>query len=116
MEIPIHKIDLKSLKHTTMSTNTLNHTYLTKEELHQVEFSKSDVLPDINKQKERSLKLHKALLLGNNYKTHVKILFRNKHYKLIYTEATIWAVTESYVILKSRVLIPIRSVVDVLFQ
>lgn len=57
--------------------------------------------------------LQRALRLGNLYKNHVRIQFYNESGHYMETEATIWAVTEKYVMIKGGTVIPIDSIVDV---
>ena len=58
-------------------------------------------------------KLQRALTLGNLYKSHVVLLLCNELGKFFETEATIWAVTDWYVMIKGGTVIPIDSIVDV---
>lgn len=87
-----------------------------KEELVKVKFSPSEVLEDVTKKSERKKKLQRALKLGNNYKTHVRLTLKSKFHKVFQTEATVWAVTEKYVTLKGGINVPINSIVSVDFH
>ena len=60
-------------------------------------------------------KLQKALVLGNIYKTHVQLMMVNSSHQHIKTTATVWAVTEKYVTLKGGVVIPVGSIMDIVF-
>lgn len=87
-----------------------------KSELFGISFSNEEVLDSSQKQLERSINLMKSLTLGNIYKQHVKISFKNKEGNLLKTIATIWAVTEAYIILKGGLNIPIKSVLEIDFN
>ena len=67
------------------------------------------------RRKERQEKLQKALVLGNIYKTHVQLMMVNSSHQHIKTTATVWAVTEKYVTLKGGVVIPVGSIMDIVF-
>ena len=65
-----------------------------------------------DQQKINDKKLYRAMLLGNGYHNKVKISFATTEGKR-QVETTVWAYTESYVILKGGVFIPVESVIDV---
>lgn len=84
--------------------------------IHGFPFVKQDVLKFEEDQKERFRKLVIAMQLGNLYKQHVKIKFTNNENALFETIATVWAVTEKFVILKGNTFIPIHSIYEVEFM
>ena len=88
-------------------------SFVNKETINTINFKHTEVLHDLSLITERRLKLEKALHLGNLYKHHVRISFVDKHNTTYKTEATVWAVTEKYVILKSHMMIPICSISEV---
>ncbi len=57
--------------------------------------------------------LQRALTLGNLYKSHVLILFYDENGNYMETEATVWAVSEKYIMIKGGTVIPIDSIIDV---
>ncbi len=76
-------------------------------------FKKEEVL---NSPEQRSLRwqdLHRALSLGNLYKCPVTIRFETSNGQIMETEGTVWAVTESYVIMKKDMRIPIACIHEV---
>lgn len=77
-----------------------------------MKFPKGDVLQDDYAIKQRRSDLEKALRLGNAEYQKVKIIFESDSGTMC-TETTIWNLTENYVILKSNVDIPIRSIHEV---
>lgn len=89
--------------------------FMNKEDLKSVNFSSLEVWFDEAKRKERQEKLQKALVLGNIYKTHVQLMMVNSSHQHIKTTATVWAVTEKYVTLKGGVVIPVGSIMDIVF-
>ena len=58
-------------------------------------------------------KLNRALALGNLYKVHTHILFYDENGNRIQTEATVWAVSEKYIMIKGGTVIPVSSIIDV---
>lgn len=86
---------------------------ITKETVHSIQFWNEDVLHTENEKQERSYKLDKAMKLGNVYKQQVCIHFKGIDGMVLKTIATIWALTETCLILKSHTMIPIKSILDI---
>lgn len=86
---------------------------LDKYDLRRVQFAKNDVLIFPQKMEERAHEIQRGLIAGNTHKTPVRIIFEGDG-QLMEIEATIWAVTESWVILKSDLMIPIRCIHEVI--
>lgn len=84
-----------------------------KETIGSLKFPKSDVLIDVQEQKERAKRIERAMFLGNN-KIKVKIMFQDTEGKKV-VDTSIWGVTEKNVILKGTTLIPIRSIYEIKF-
>tara|TARA_A100001037_G_C15054777_1_gene591812 strand:+ start:443 stop:727 length:285 start_codon:yes stop_codon:yes gene_type:complete len=61
----------------------------------------------------RKIKLNRGLVLGNAHKRKVKIYFFDSEQNPLFVETTIWAVTESNVILKGGQRIPVESIYKV---
>jgi hypothetical protein len=78
-----------------------------------LKFSKEDVLTTQDARRLRDWKLNRALQVGNNYKTHVNLIFQDVDHHIYSTELTVWAVTENQVVLKGTMMVPIISVIDV---
>lgn len=108
-------MNTEAINNTRNEFSELPFLFLTKEDLKNVQFSNDEVWYDEAKRQERYQKLKKALVLGNVYKNHVRLLMINNAQQHIQTKATIWAVTEKYVTLKGGVIIPIGSIMDVKF-
>ena len=88
---------------------------IAKETVPQIKFTREDVLSTELEKTQRKLQLEKALKLGNSYKLHVSIYFHGTNGESLKTIATVWAVTEQYLVLKGNVLIPIHSIRDIDF-
>ncbi len=79
-----------------------------------LKFPQSDVLTSQELRNKRRADAERAMLLGNNYKCKVKIVFEdNSGIKEI--ETTIWSVTEKYILLKTSMQIPLHRVLEVKF-
>ena len=80
-----------------------------KENIRGLKFPDGDVLSAIDDIKIRASDLERALKLGNIEHNKIKIVFEDdegpKH-----VETTVWGVTDSRVILKQGVLIPIHRI------
>ena len=86
---------------------------INKEHVAHVQFHSKEVLSNPLEIQKRNLLLQKALKLGNTYKSHVKLVFLNAQGETMSTVATVWAITERFVVLKSNMMIPITSVLRV---
>ena len=81
--------------------------------IHGFPFVREDVLMNEDDYKNRLRKLMVAMQLGNLYKQHVRIRFTHKNTEHYETVATVWAVTEKFVVLKGSAVIPIHSIYEV---
>lgn len=89
-----------------------NINYVQKEHLQDMHFLKSEVLVEKNLRQKRHFDLHRAMILSNNEHIKATILFKTEEHFFYKVEATIWAVTEDYILLKGGMFIPIRSIVE----
>ena len=80
-----------------------------KELIASLNFPKSDVLEDKEDIAERRNDLDRALSLGNLEHVKIKIYFEDDMSKKM-VETTIWGVTDSRVILKQGVVIPVNRI------
>ena len=92
---------------------TLTKTHIDKSLITNMKFSSEEVLKDVDARSKRTWKLDRALRVGNNYKTHVNLIFQDIDEKVYSTELTVWAVTEQQVVLKGTMMVPITSVIDI---
>ena len=88
-------------------------TKVDKSKIKDLSFRKGEILSDPADQTIRSYNLDRALRLGNVYKGRVQVQFETVDFKPMETEATIWAVTEKYIMLKGGAVIPIRAIFNV---
>jgi len=86
-----------------------------KEELPGLVFQKKEVLDSRQQQQKRKNDLYKAMVLGNNNKTKVKIIFETYNGHLMQVETTIWMASDTNVILKGGVTIPVNAIREVRF-
>jgi hypothetical protein len=80
-----------------------------KEIIASLNFPKSDVLEDKDEIISRKNELDRALSLGNLEHVKIKIYFEDDKSKKM-VETTIWGVTDSRVILKQGVVIPVNRI------
>lgn len=83
-----------------------------KENLHEIHFLKSEVLNEKILIQKRYYNLYRALILGNIEHTKATIIFKTEEHKFFKVVATIWAVTEDFILIKGGISIPVRSIVD----
>ena len=95
-----------------MQLNTI--TRVDKSNIGHLSFRKEEVLFNTPDQAIRLHHLNRALKLGNLYKRSVSIQFETSDYEVMETEATIWAVTEKYIMLKGGTVIPIKAIINVI--
>ncbi len=82
---------------------------VSKEEIKNFKFPKTDVLIDIEEIKRRRIELERSTVLGNIEQQKVFIYFEDEQ-GLKKVETTIWATTEKNIALKSGVHIPIHRI------
>jgi len=83
-----------------------------KESINNLQFKCSEVLPDLTAQQQRQQDLYRGMVLGNAYKSKVKIVFESLAGLNVVT-TTIWATTDKNVVLKGGLLIPICCIMKV---
>jgi len=86
---------------------------INKENISSLSFPFSDVLNDSIQKNLRLEKLKTAMLLGNNFKHKVKIIFRDTKLQRV-VETTLWFVSEKHITLKSGVVMPVGCIEDVI--
>jgi outer membrane protease len=80
-----------------------------KEEIVNLHFPKEDVLKKSDEIKERNRSIERAISLGNLEHTKVKIYFSDEQgKKKVHT--TIWAVTDTAIVLKQNTILPINRI------
>lgn len=83
-----------------------------KEDVKNLKFPESDVLASTDEKKIRNSDLERALKLGNIEHNKIKIIFEDNE-GIKYVETTVWGVTDSRVILKQGILIPIHRIYEI---
>ena len=96
---------------TNLTNKTMNAAFelIDKELIASLNFPKSDVLEDKEDISGRKNDLDRALSLGNLEHVKIKIYFEDDMSKKM-VETTIWGVTDSLVILKQGVVIPVNRI------
>ena len=86
---------------------------INKSKIENMRFNFDDVLEKEELKEKRAQYIHRAMAAGKEYKQNVNIRFKNIENRLLETRATIWRVTENYVVLKNNIHIPIRSISNI---
>ena len=94
---------------------TRNVAVMSKESLGLIKFSKEDVLDSEPRKRLRNFYLKKAELLGNTYKSKVKMYFKTSKDEIMAVETTVWFVNESHISLKGGINIPTKSIMGMEF-
>jgi hypothetical protein len=95
-----------------MNAEIVTPLIIKKENIVWLLFPPQEVLTLPNEIKDRKANAQKGLLLGNNYKGKVKIIFEDTE-SLKRVETTIWGLTDMHVILKGGISIPLHRIYSV---
>ena len=87
----------------------MEYTLTMKEEISNLKFPNTDVLNTPDEIKNRKYDLDRAMSLGNLDQVKMKIYFEDDESPKV-VDTTVWATTESSVVLKSGTYIPIRRI------
>ena len=90
-----------------MSDNT--YKLINKEEISNLHFPKEEILKSDKEMKVRNEEIHRAIALGNLEHQKVTIYFSDNAGKKR-VETTIWAVTDSAIVLKQNTVLPINRI------
>ena len=80
-----------------------------KESLKNMIFPREEVLKSVDMARERRAMLERATVLSNLYHNKVKIVFEDRDGSKM-VDTTIWATTDSAIMLKGGVVIPIHRI------
>ena len=83
-----------------------------KESIKDLKFPDEDVLTSKDDKKIRNSDLERALKLGNIEHNKIRIVFKDSD-SVKHVETTVWGVTDSRVILKQGILIPIHRIYEI---
>ncbi len=92
-----------------MSEPHIPFTAIEKEIVASLRFPENEVLNNPESIAQRARDIERGMLLGNNYKGKVKILFEDSQGRK-QIETTIWGFTDKRVLLKRDLVIPIHRV------
>jgi len=92
-----------------MNSKTFDPVSIPKEQITSLHFPKSDVLWSADEIAQRKYDAQKGLLLGNDFKIKVRIIFEDAE-STKQVETTIWGLTEEHLILKKGVVIPLHRI------
>jgi hypothetical protein len=92
-----------------MSELTETPLLINRESLSGLQYPEEEVLDSNEKKEKRFTDIKRGLLLGNNFKNKVKIIFEDKEGPKE-LQTTIWGVTDKRVILKEGHVIPIHRI------
>ena len=95
-----------------MNSNIQNPIIVSKESIANLSFPNEDVLKTKEEKSNRIFDLEKATTLGNVDHNKIKITFEDSE-GLKQVETTIWATTDSRIILKGGVVVPIIRIHEV---
>jgi hypothetical protein len=87
-------------------------TLIQKEEIPHYTCLKCENILSDEEKVNRKIKLQRGQILGNAYKSKVKIVFYTAH-GLKAVETTTWTVGDEYIVLKGGVTIPLDSIMDI---
>lgn len=98
---------------TTDMTQFATHiSPVQKEDVSQLHFPSGEVLPTSEAIEKRRVALEQAVVLGNTYKGKAKIIFQDAE-GIKQIETHIWGLTDTRVILKQGIVIPINRIREV---
>jgi hypothetical protein len=80
-----------------------------KETLKKMVFPREEVLKSVESAQERRTLLERATILSNLYHNKVKIVFEDREGSKM-VDTTIWATTDSAIMLKGGIVIPIHRI------
>lgn len=86
-----------------------------KEQINSLKFFPHEVITEKVRKNILQFDLNRALILGNTDHNKVTIVFKDEGGVLLQVITTIWAVTESYIILKGGANIPIKAIAHIVF-
>jgi hypothetical protein len=79
-------------------------------QLPHVNFGAEEVLDSPKAILERKQAIEKAVVLGNGYKSKVRIFFKSKHHEEMCVYTTIWSYGGRFILLKSDTPIPVHAI------
>lgn len=96
-----------------MQQQTTNTARIQKERIPTLRFSKQDVLKDASARSRRYYDANRATILSNVYKNKSIITFITASGEKKCVEAALWGLDKDFVLLKSGMFLPLRSIVEI---
>ena len=95
-----------------MSTHHTKPNLIEKEKVEMLNFPEKEVLITSEEISRRKHEMERAMLLGNNHKHKVKIVFEDDDC-VKEVETTIWGLIGKWILLKKGVVIPIHRIHEI---
>lgn len=96
-----------------MQNDTNNTQLINKERIPSFKFSKKDVLQDQDAKSRRYYDANRATILSNTYRTKSMITFKTDTGEKKCVEAALWGLDKDFVLLKSGMFLPLRSILKI---
>ncbi|TPE42616.1 hypothetical protein [Pontibacter mangrovi] len=90
-----------------------NTQLINKERIATLKFSKTDVLQDPDAKSRRYYAANRATILSNTFRTKSMITFKTDTGELKRVEAALWGLDKDFVLLRSGMFLPIRSILEI---
>ena len=87
-------------------------TTIDKDKVAELCFPANEVLFSNDAIAKRNSDMNRAMLLGNNYKGKVKIVFEDDE-GVKQVETTVWSYTDKWIVLKKGLVIPIHRIYEI---
>ncbi|MBI2271085.1 MAG: hypothetical protein HYU69_12135 [Bacteroidetes bacterium] len=95
-----------------MSDSYSRITIIDKDKIGELRFPNTEVILSREGIAQRNSDMNRAMLLGNNYKGKVKIIFEDDE-NVKQVETTVWSYTDKRIILKKGLVIPIHRIHEI---
>ncbi|ARS37669.1 hypothetical protein [Pontibacter actiniarum] len=96
-----------------MQKQTDKTQLIQKERIPALRFGKKDVLQDATARSRRYYDANRATILSNTYQNKSMITFRTASGELKCVEAALWGLDKDFVLLRSGMFLPLRSILKI---
>jgi hypothetical protein len=86
---------------------------ISKERIPNLTFSKRDVLQDPDAKSRRYYAANRATILSNTFRNKSMITFKTASGEVKRVEAALWGLDRDFVLLKSGMFLPLRSILEI---
>ncbi|AKD03513.1 hypothetical protein POKO110462_06140 [Pontibacter korlensis] len=90
-----------------------NTKLISKERIPTLKFSKKDVLQDSSEKSRRYDDANRATILSNTNRNKSMITFKTASGEKKCVEATLWGLDKDFVLLRSGMFLPLRSILEI---